>query len=125
MKKKLQLMAALTLFIVAFIYTAGYMIFHKTTEVVIIIPKAVSHMPYSSNFWPSRVRVAIGVNNTVKWINLDDHTHTVTSVDWLFHSGELNLYDTFIYVFREKGVYRYVCLPHPWMEAVVEVVQTG
>ncbi len=121
MKKKL-LLTALTLFIAAVISVTGYMIFHQPSEVVIIIPKAVSHMPYNSNFWPSRVKVTIGVNNTVKWINLDDHIHTVTSVNWLFHSEELNLYDVFIYVFHEKGVYRYMCLPHPWMEAVVEVV---
>ncbi len=90
-------------------------------EVVIVIPKAVSHMPYSMNFYPSTVRVVLGVNSTVRWINLDDHMHTVTSSDWSFHSGELNLYDSFTYSFRSPGEYVYLCLPHPWMQGVVLV----
>ncbi len=90
-------------------------------EVVIVMPKAVSHMPYSMNFWPSTVRVVLGVNSTVRWINLDDHMHTVTSTDWTFHSGELNLYDSYAYTFRSPGEYAYVCLPHPWMQGIVVV----
>ena len=93
----------------------------RAGEVVIVIPKSVSHMPYGMNFWPSTVRVVIGVNNTVRWINLDDHMHTVTSSDWSFHSGELNLYSSFVYRFAEPGEYPYVCLPHPWMQGVVVV----
>ena len=92
-------------------------------EVVIVIPKAVSHMPYSSTFWPSSVKVVIGVNNTVRWVNMDDHMHTVTAMDWEFNSGELNLYDDFTYVFTKAGRYRYRCLPHPWMVSVVEVYE--
>jgi plastocyanin len=90
-------------------------------EVVILIPRAVSHMPYGMNFWPSTVRVVLGVNSTVRWINLDDHVHTVTSSDWSFHSGELNLYDSFAYTFRSPGKYVYFCLPHPWMQGIVMV----
>lgn len=93
-------------------------------EVVIVIPRAVSHMPYGMNFWPSTVRLVLGVNSTVRWINLDDHVHTVTSSDWSFHSGELNLYGSFVYRFTEPGEYSYVCLPHPWMQGVV-VVREG
>jgi len=96
-------------------------VINPSGEVVVVIPKAVSHMPYSSNFWPSYIRVVIGVNNTVKWVNLDDHMHTATALDWSFHSGELNLYDTFTFIFTQKGTYRYRCLPHPWMEGIVEV----
>ena len=90
-------------------------------EVVILIPRAVSHMPYGMNFWPSTVRVVLGVNSTVRWINLDDHVHTVTSSDWGFHSGELNLYDSFAYTFRSPGKHVYFCLPHPWMQGIVVV----
>ena len=90
--------------------------------VTVIIPRAVSHLPYSSNYWPSTITVVLGINNTVKWINLDDHMHTVTAIDWSFHSGELNLYDSFVFMFTEPGEYRYRCLPHPWMEGVVKVV---
>jgi len=90
-------------------------------EVVIVMPRAVSHMPYGMNFYPSAVRVVLGVNSTVRWINLDDHMHTVTSSDWSFHSGELNLYDSFTYSFRSPGEYVYFCLPHPWMQGVVVV----
>jgi len=89
--------------------------------VVVIIPRAVSHMPYNSNFWPAYIKVFIGVNNTIKWVNLDDHMHTVTEVDWSFHSGELNLYNTFTLKFTQKGTYRYKCLPHPWMEGIIKV----
>ena len=107
------LLAALTALSLSFRTSVG--------EVVIVIPRAVSHMPYVMNFYPSSVRVVLGVNSTVRWINLDDHMHTVTSSDWGFHSGELNLYDSFTYSFRSPGEYVYFCLPHPWMQGVVLV----
>ncbi|HIQ29678.1 MAG TPA: amicyanin [Candidatus Caldiarchaeum subterraneum] len=93
------------------------------STVVIIIPRGVGHLPYSHSFLPSYITVVIGVNNTVTWINLDDHMHTVTAYNWSFSSPELNMYDSFTFTFTEEGEYRYRCLPHPWMEGVVKVVK--
>lgn len=96
---------------------------YRGGEAVVIIPKSVSHMPYGSTFWPSTIKVVIGINNTVRWVNMDDHMHTVTAIDWSFYSDELNLYDEFVYTFTRAGVYKYRCLPHPWMVGVVEVYE--
>ncbi|MDJ0269503.1 MAG: hypothetical protein NXY59_02950 [Aigarchaeota archaeon] len=93
----------------------------KSGMVVVTIPRGVAHLPYIANYWPPTIKVVIGINNSVKWINMDDHMHTVTSDNWSFHSGELNLYDSFIYTFTKPGVYGYSCMPHPWMRGYVEV----
>ncbi|MEM2484330.1 MAG: hypothetical protein QXR26_03600 [Candidatus Caldarchaeum sp.] len=97
--------------------------FPVRNEVVVIIPRAVSHMPYQSNYQPSWLKLVLGFNNTVRWVNLDDHMHTVTGYNNTFSSPELNLYDTYVYTFTKTGIYRYRCPPHPWMEGVITVVE--
>ena len=120
-KRLAAILGAAALLIVLAILTQ-YSSRHEAV-VVVVIPRSVSHLPYSSNYWPSSIKVVIGINNTVKWINLDDHMHTVTETSWRFYSRELNMYDSFVMVFTEEGEYRYVCLPHPWMQGVVKVVK--
>ena len=125
MKLLARVVALIVLFTLILITAVLAMVVSENSQeiVTIVIPRAVSHLPYSGNYWPSSVTVVLGVNNTVRWINLDDHMHTVTALDWSFYSQELNLYDSFTFVFTEPGEYRYRCLPHPWMEGVVRVVE--
>lgn len=111
-----------------------------TGAVVVVIPRGTAHALYADNFQPSKITVVIGVNNTVRWANLDDHVHMVT-VDGVisgdmemdmtamapvwFH-GDLNrMGATFTHTFEMEGNYSYHCPPHPWMEGYVEVVRPG
>ncbi len=84
-------------------------------------------------FKPAELRVAVG--DTVRWTNEDDIAHTVTSgrpkkqgvpgvtedrpaaPDGTFDSGSLELDDTFDFVARSAGTYRYFCSIHAGMEA--------
>lgn len=84
----------------------------------IVIPKGAA---VSGNFTPPVVRVLIGINNTVTWINEDESAHTVTSLNGTFDSGLINPYNSFSYTFSSPGTYAYYCKPHPWMKGVVIV----
>ena len=64
----------------------------------------------------------------VKWINVDDAAHTVTSgditskgPDGLFDSSMIAPNKTFEVTFNKKGVYRYFCAVHPWTEGKIIV----
>lgn len=82
-------------------------------------------------YQPDVLRVVIGVNNTVTWINEDKETtlgfqisvpHTVTSPDGMLNSGIMNAGDRFTYIFTSPGTYYYHCVYHPWMKGEVVVV---
>ncbi len=74
----------------------------------------------SLTFEPSYVRVVIGVNNTVTWVNDDTTIHTVTSTIRLF-DYQLQPRQRISYTFTSPGVFQYICTLHPWMTGVVEV----
>ena len=86
---------------------------------------------------PEVVRVVIGVNNTVKWVNEDAVPHAITSDDGyrdpptgrLFDAREQKENDspsimpggTFEFTFTEAGEYGYHGEPHPWSKGKVIV----
>lgn len=70
-------------------------------------------------FNPSSITVPAGME--VVWENQDGVTHTVTSDDGLFDSGDLGGGETFSYTFDEAGTYEYGCTIHTSMEGEVEV----
>lgn len=74
-------------------------------------------------FTPQNITVKIGVNNTVTWTNNDPKgiTHTVTSNQGLFHSGDMAGKATFTCTFTAPGTYYYRCLYHPLMVGTVFV----
>lgn len=74
------------------------------------------------NFSPSTLKVMIGVNNTVTWVNNDIVLHTVTSDTGLFNSNDLNSGQSWSYTFTTPGTYSYHCSYHPWMKGTVIVV---
>jgi len=82
----------------------------------------------SINFTPSRIKVVIGVNNTIVWNDLDYVQHTVKSVvvptgakPW--SSVILNEGQTYTVVLTVPGTYKYVCSIHPdWMIGFIQVV---
>ena len=88
---------------------------------------------------PEVIRVVIGVNNTVRWINEDTVPHTVTS-DEGYRDAYSGVFDSrersedeggpfvmpgeeFEFLFTKIGEYPYHCEPHPWMKGMINVVE--
>jgi len=90
--------------------------------VVVIVPGSFIQTQ-AENFVPKTVRVVIGVNNTVVWMNKEevDVSHTVTSETGLFDSGLFGSGKNWTYTFAKAGVYNYYCTPHPWMRGTIIV----
>ena len=93
----------------------------------IVLPEDVGDNE-SLNFTPSKVKVVIGVNNTIVWNDLDYVQHTVKSVSVpsgakTWNSGILNEGQTFTVVLTVPGSYKYVCSIHPdWMVGTIQVL---
>ena len=68
---------------------------------------------------PGAMTVSRGT--TVRWVNRDEETHTVTSATGAFASAGLAHDDAFERRFTEPGTYRYFCALHPKMTATVVV----
>jgi hypothetical protein len=78
------------------------------------------------NFVPKLVRVVVGVNSTVVWVNEDTEWHDVRGSG--FQSPRLEPGQRYSFTFTAPGEYRYTCTPHPWMSGVIIVdlpVATG
>jgi len=73
----------------------------------------------NSNYLPPSLTVPAGT--TVRWINLDEETHTVTSTTGLFGSGGLDLKEEYSHTFTAPGVYPYTCDLHPHMRGTIVV----
>jgi len=76
-------------------------------------------------YYPDRIVLVIGVNNTVIWTNNDTAAHTVTSSIapqcGTFSSGNLNPGDTYTRTFTSVGTYQYYCVYHHWMMGTIVV----
>jgi len=70
-------------------------------------------------FSPSTITVS--VNTTITWTNKDAATHTVTSDNGLFDSGNLNTNATYSRQFTLAGTFNYHCTYHTTMLAKVIV----
>jgi plastocyanin len=75
-------------------------------------------------FTPARIKIKKGT--TLTWINRDIAPHTVT-IDDENKNGPRSKYfgkgEKFTYAFDKPGIYPYHCDPHPYMKAMVEVVE--
>lgn len=90
------------------------------TLVISILPDSGANLS-SKGYSPDVAHVVIGVNNTVTWVNNDSVTHTVTSVTYLFDSGNLKAGQSWSYTFETPGTYQYRCIYHGWMTGTVIV----
>ena len=61
------------------------------------------------------------VGTIVVWYNNDSVTHTVTTRDNLFDSGNLSPGDTFQYTFEQSGALEYYCSIHPSMVGKITI----
>lgn len=92
--------------------------------VIVIMPSGVGSSN-NLNFQPSTITVVIGVNNTVTWTNEDVATHTVTSTNQTFNSGDITSGKSWTYTFNTPGTFHYLCIYHSWMQGTVVVKQDG
>ena len=68
----------------------------------------------------------ISVGTTIKWTNMDNIAHTVTSgvpgsPSGVFDSGNINSQGTFSYTFNQAGVFNYYCKIHTSMTGTITV----
>jgi len=100
-------------------------LFFNTT--LIIIPKGIARNQ-SENYVPSNVKVVIGVNNSVTWINQDNLSqHTVVTTVVPSGGSQVDLIlgtnETYTVKFMVPGVYHYYCMWHPdWMKGTITVL---
>ena len=64
-------------------------------------------------------RIEIGQGTRVKWKNIGDEAHTVTSNTGLFDSGDIAPGETFAKLFKQTGVFKFHCEIHPDMRGKV------
>jgi plastocyanin len=100
-------------------------LFFNTT--LIVIPKGIA-LNKSENYVPANVRVVLGVNSSVTWINQDNlsqHTVVTTAVPGGASQVDLILgtNETYTVKFMVPGVYHYFCMWHPdWMKGTITVL---
>ena len=66
-------------------------------------------------------KVTIKVGQTVKWVNDDEHDHTVLADDGSFKSENISANESFSFTFSTAGKYPYTCTYHPRMKGVIIV----
>lgn len=65
------------------------------------------------NFYFSPAVIQIDVGQIARWINTTATTHTSTSLEGVWDSGDLGQNDSFDYTFSLEGEYDYDCTYHP------------
>ncbi len=75
----------------------------------------------SVSYSPSALRLVVGVNNTVTFVNQDSAVHTVTALDGSFDSGNIPAGGSWTHTFA-PGTYSFHCIYHPWMQGTITVV---
>jgi plastocyanin len=70
-------------------------------------------------FTPAALEISRGT--TVRWVNHDEETHTITATTGAFASTGLGNDETFSQTFTRPGSYEYFCALHPKMRATVIV----
>ena len=67
----------------------------------------------------------IGSGETVKFTNVDEEPHTVTSKDGAFDSKALDSSESWTHTFTATGTFPYICAIHPFMQGTVIVTSAG
>ena len=81
------------------------------------------------NLSPETIKVAIGVNNTIRWNNLDYTPHTLTP-DYQYDGFSLGTElmksgDSYEITFEKPGVFNYHGEPGPWIKGSIIVVENN
>jgi plastocyanin len=78
---------------------------------------------YDNSFEPKRIHVQPGT--TVRWVNYGKHTHTVTSRDGRWDSGDVPPGALYSATFQNPGTYGFYCRHHKGMEGTIVVGSGG
>ncbi|HAB50736.1 MAG: hypothetical protein A2315_12290 [Ignavibacteria bacterium RIFOXYB2_FULL_35_12] len=81
---------------------------------------------FISGFAFSPASKTISAGTTIKWINKDNSTHTVTSgipgtPSGVFNSGNFGQNGEFSFTFNQAGTFKYFCNLHPSMTGTIIV----
>lgn len=74
------------------------------------------------NYSPSTLKLVIGVNNTVTFVNQDSTKHTVTADSGGFDSGDMAPGGSWTHTFAVAGTYSFHCIYHSYMKGTITVV---
>jgi plastocyanin len=92
---------------------------NEVTFTTTTIPASNEISIQANSFVPQTL--TIPVNSTVKWKNLDGITHTVTSDNLTWDSGNIPANGTFKFTFTATGTFAYHCTIHPFMKGTIIV----
>lgn len=84
-------------------------------------PAAAENVITVDDYAFSSPTLTVTVGTTVTWTSHDVVMHTVTAKDFAFGSGALRPQASFRHVFKEAGIYDYLCAIHPTMKGTVVV----
>jgi plastocyanin len=82
------------------------------------LPVAEVNIEFSA-YGPEQLDVLPG--QKVLWTNVSERTHTVTSDDGIFDSGDVSSGNRFSFRFNTAGIYRYHCTIHPGIVGEIDV----
>ena len=105
---------------VAAAYYALYMMGGGPSTVTVNIPSGIVQN-HALNYSPNTITVVIGVNNTLKFMNLDGNAHTVTSTGSAFDSGNIAVGSSWTHTFSTTGTFIFHCTYHSWMTGTITV----
>ncbi|HEX5474595.1 MAG TPA: plastocyanin/azurin family copper-binding protein [Vicinamibacterales bacterium] len=91
---------------------------NPTSGATATIPSGASTMTATA-FGANPLTVTAGT--TVTWVNADNTTHTATSDNGVFNSGNINPGGRFSTTFATAGTFAYHCTIHPNMVGTVKV----
>ena len=109
-------------------YSTTHTSSHTVSSVQIAAPVGVG-LNQALNFEPSTIRVVIGVNNTITFVNEDSTNHDIASTSVpngasTFDTGTMAHGSTFSVTLTVAGTYLFHCTFHPaWMQGKIVVVQ--
>ncbi|MGI0060905.1 MAG: cupredoxin domain-containing protein, partial [Nitrosotalea sp.] len=87
----------------------------------VIIPVNSSLISNGFTFVPAVVKTLIGINNTVRWINMDSDANDITSDTGSFSSGVIEPGYAWMHIFDKAGTYGYHSVIHPWLKGTIIV----
>ena len=98
------------------------------STISVMVPAGAGREGFLQEFFvPSRVNLHVG--NTIKWIDTDTVSHTITSATFnglVWPQGSSQGPSTFSHTFDKSGTFSYFCQIHPYMTGVafVDVQET-
>ena len=118
----------LSLLLLAFIAIIAVILYgaRKTPGSGVSQTKISENTVLISNYEYSPKKITVKKGTTISWINKDIAKHTVT-VDTDITNGPNSDFfgqgKSYKFTFNKVGTYPYHCEPHPYMKAIVEVIE--